>query len=68
MLILRFFVKIAPESLLHQARIQQFWKRGPRLLFANFYPIYTLILLNDPPVCINKGNNKITELQICTHS
>jgi hypothetical protein len=33
MLILRFFVKIAPESLLHQARIQQFWKRGPRLLF-----------------------------------
>ena len=35
-------MKIAPESLLHQARIQQFWKWGPtlRLLFANFYPIY----------------------------
>ena len=39
-------MKIAPESLLHQARIQQFWKRGPRLLFAIFYPIYTQILLN----------------------
>ena len=47
MLILRYiFVKIAPESLLHQARTQQFWKRGPMLLFANFYPIYTRILLN----------------------
>jgi hypothetical protein len=40
MLILIFFVKITPESLLHQVRIQQFWKRGPRLLFANLYPIY----------------------------
>ena len=53
-------MKIAPESLLHQVRIQQFWKRGPRLLFANFYPIYTRILLNcrtphplAPPVCFN---------------
>jgi hypothetical protein len=46
MVILRFFVKIAHESLLHQAWIQQFWKRGARLLFANFYPIYTRILLN----------------------
>jgi hypothetical protein len=32
-----FFVKIAQESLLHQARIQQFWKRGPRLLFEIFF-------------------------------
>ena len=41
-----FLAKIAPESLLHHVRIQQFWKRGPMLLFANFYPIYTQILLN----------------------
>jgi hypothetical protein len=48
MVILRFFMKIANESLLYQARIPQFWKRGARLLFANFYPIYTRILLNCP--------------------
>jgi hypothetical protein len=51
MLILRFFVKIAPESLLHQARIT-----GSCLpIFIQFIQKFYKIVEHplDPPVCIN---------------
>ena len=31
-------MKIAPESLLHQVQIQQFWKRGSQALVCQFLP------------------------------
>jgi hypothetical protein len=52
-------VKIAPESFPHQVWIQQFWKRGPMLLFADLYTNFT------------KLSNTLLIRQcvlICTHS
>jgi hypothetical protein len=63
MLILNFFCENSPRII---AALKQFWNRGPRLLFANLYPIYTRILLDcrTPPWSLILRNEFISTQEV----